>query len=118
MYGLGLYPVVRIEIANGDRVFELLQRVAKRWGETLPPAVVRAGHRHWIIDTPSGFAALIGLTPREIVIAFAPRQVLEKNIAAVFCDRKPASSLAASHLEHIARRDGYSALGVGFIDTV
>src|SRR5438270_13405141 len=30
IYGIGVYPVARIEIANGDKVFDFVQRMAKR----------------------------------------------------------------------------------------
>src|SRR5512135_1130200 len=36
VYGLGLYPVFRAEIGDGDRVLGFVQRVAKRWNMKLP----------------------------------------------------------------------------------
>jgi hypothetical protein len=115
--GMGVYPVARIEIADGDKVFALVQRIAKRWGEDLPAAVEANGHRHWIIDAKHDVAAVVGISKSELVFAFAPRALIDQNIGQIMGDQKPAKAIATSQFKDIAQRDGYSAQGVGFVDT-
>ena len=52
IYGLGAYPVARVEISNGDRVFATLQSAAAAIHSPVPAPTVRAGRRYWILGKP------------------------------------------------------------------
>src|SRR5258706_7377506 len=101
--------------AAGD--FADNQKVAKRWGMDLPPPTEQNGHRHWIVDEHKDMAALIALTKTEIVVSIGPRPWIDQNLAVLIGDQKPAKSLTTSQFKDIAQRDGFSAQGVGFVDT-
>jgi len=115
LYGLGAYPVMRAEILDGARVFELVKLAAERWQLALPPATERAGARYWLIDQPE-ISVLVAIRPKDFVLALAPHDVLETNLAAVLGEQKPASSLTTAQLRAIAERDGFTGQGVGFVD--
>ena len=120
VYGLGVYPVFRVEIGDGDKVLALTQRVAKRWGMTLPAPTKANGHRYWWIDDgkdPKGVAVLVAINKGELIAALGPRKKLEPQLAVILGDKKAAKPLAGSVFRDIAKRDGYSAQGVGFVDT-
>ncbi len=115
VYGLGGYPVVRIELANGDRVFETVQRTATRWGKTLPPAIERAGRHYWIIDDPK-ISVVVSIGAKDGMLAIAPRAMIDANLAMLLGEQKPASSMTTAQLKAIAERDGFTGQGVGFVD--
>ncbi|MEO7734976.1 MAG: hypothetical protein ABIY55_28740 [Kofleriaceae bacterium] len=114
-YGLGGYPVARIELTSGDRVFDLVQRAATRWGKTLPPATERAGRRYWIIDDPK-ISVMVAIGPKEGVMTIAPRALIDANLATLLGEQKPASSMTMAQFRAIAERDGFTGQGVGFLD--
>ena len=115
IYGLGAYPFVRIELSNGDRAFELLQAIARRIHEPIPPPVVRSGRRYWMSDAPAGtlFAAI---APRELVLGMAPRATIDANLAVLLGEQRPPRSLTTAQFRDLARRDGFTGQGVGFLD--
>jgi hypothetical protein len=117
LYGLGKYPVARVELSRGDRVFDLVQRTAAKWELQLPPVTERAGRRYWLIDGP-GLAALVALAPTELVLAVAPRDVLEANLATLLGEQRPANHMTTAQFRAIAERDGFTGAGVGFVDVV
>jgi hypothetical protein len=112
IYGIGPYPVFRFEISNGDRVFELIQHKAKHKDV---PATARAGRHYWIENTSSG-TGLLAVAPKELVVAFAPRRVIDSNLAALLGEQRPAKSLTTAAFRELARRDGFTGQGVGFVD--
>jgi len=114
-YGLGGYPVFRLELTNGDRVFELIQGTARRMNKPIPPPGVRGGRRYWITDARDGveFAAI---APKELVIAFAPRSTITDNLAVLLGEQRPPKRITTAQFRELARRDGFTGQGVGFID--
>jgi hypothetical protein len=113
VYGLGAYPVVRLEIANGDRLVEAWKRFAKQG--TVPEPTLRAGRRYWII--PAGTTSgLVVIGPKELVVAFAPRKVIDRNLATLVGEQPAAGHLTTAAFRELAVRDGFTGQGVGFVD--
>jgi len=115
IYGLGAYPVFRVELSNGDRVFDLVRRTAERWNEKLPAPTERAGRRYWSVDLPA-MGLFVAIAPKELVVAVAPRGVIDGNLAALLGEQRPASSLTTAQFRALAERDGFTGQGVGFVD--
>ncbi|HZJ67764.1 MAG TPA: hypothetical protein VFD36_29875 [Kofleriaceae bacterium] len=115
IYGVGEYPFVRIELSNGDRVFELIQTIARRIHEPIPPPIVRGNRRYWMSDAPDGtlFAAI---APRELILGMAPRAKLDANLAVLLGEQRPPRTLTTAQFRDLARRDGFTGQGVGFVD--
>lgn len=115
IYGIGAYPFVRIELSNGDRVFEFMQALGKRIHEPLPPPVERGGRRYWMSDAPAG-AVFAAITPKELVLGIAPRATIDANLAVLLGEQRPPRSLTTAQFRDLARRDGFTGQGVGFLD--
>jgi hypothetical protein len=115
VYGLGAYPVARIELSSGDRVFHFLQTALARRHIELPPHVERAGRRYWLIDEDD-VGVLVSVADKELVVALAPREVLDANLGALLGDQPPAKHLTTADFRELARRDGFTGQGVGFVD--
>ncbi len=114
-YGIGPWPVFRIELSSGQRVFDHIQAIARRGNQAMPPPIERAGKRYWVFGT-SGTAYLVALAPTEMVIAVAPRATIDANLATILGDRPPANHLTSAQLRTLAERDQFSGQGVGYID--
>ncbi len=122
VYGIGAYPVLRVELSNGDRVFDLIRRTAERWNKPLPPPTERAGRRYWSVDLPdpglSDPGLFLAIAPKEAVLAVAPRSVIDGNLPALLGERRPASGMTTAQFRALAERDGFTGQGVGFVDLV
>ncbi|HEY0192151.1 MAG TPA: hypothetical protein VGC42_13615 [Kofleriaceae bacterium] len=114
LYGLP-YPVLRLEIADGEKIFGLIQRTAERWHKPLPPVTQRAGGRFWQIDSAE-ISFVLAILPKELVVAVAPKAVIDNQLAQILGEQKPAQALSAAQFKSIAERDGYTGLGIGFAD--
>ena len=75
IYGIGVYPVMRIELRDGNAVFGFIQRIAKRWNYALPAPSEENGHRVWRFDDDK-MSVLISLANSELVLAMAPPAAL------------------------------------------
>jgi hypothetical protein len=115
IYGLGPWPVARMEIANGDRLFAFVQRIAKAWGVVLPAPREHAGRRYWIFDETKN-ALLVAIGRDEVIAAIAPRIVLDTRLRVVLGDQPPPRAIAPAAFRELAARDGFSGRGVGFVD--
>jgi hypothetical protein len=117
VYGLGVYPVFRFEIADGDRLFATIERLATANGEKLDAPIVRDGYRVWKHAEGSGPAGILAIGKTEAVGALVPQAEVDAYIPKVLGVEKPAKSLPVETLAEAAQRHGFSAYGVGFVDS-
>ena len=115
IYGLGPYPVLRAEVRDGDALFAFIQRVVSRWGAQLPRPVEEHGRKIWRFDDAK-VGVIIALGKTEVVAAMAPPAELDRNRALIIGEQRPARSLPTARFRDIARRDGYSAQAIGFLE--
>ncbi|HET9991548.1 MAG TPA: hypothetical protein VFQ65_23625, partial [Kofleriaceae bacterium] len=68
VYGLASgYPVARVEIANGDRVIALVQRLAGRYHTQLPAPTVRGAWKLWRTPIPDkDWSWVVAVGPKEL----------------------------------------------------
>lgn len=114
-YGLP-YPVMRMEVADGAKVYAFIQKTAQRWQVPLPPAIDRAGGHYWMIDDPK-VPVVIAVLAKELVFAIAPKDALDAQLATILGEQKPAKALTTAQFRAIAERDGFTGLSIGFADT-
>ncbi len=115
LYGLGAYPVMRLEITSGDRVFALVGRLAARLEVPLPAPKQRGDRRYWTLDLKA-MTVLIALGKTELVVSVGPHSFIDSNLALILGEQRAAKSITTSVFRDIAKRDGYSDQGVGFVD--
>jgi len=117
LYGIGLAPVMRLELADPQAFRAMLGRVEAKTGEKL--AVAKIGEQeYWRLgpaDAPlSGMLALEG---RQLVLALAPKGAPDATLRQLLGLDRPAKSLAASGaLERLNQERGYLAYGSGYVD--
>src|SRR5262245_61896871 len=72
-YGLGLYPVLRLEIADGDRLLGTVERIAGRAKRSLVRPAEREGRRYWVISRRPGVPVVVlAIVPQAFVAAMVP----------------------------------------------
>jgi hypothetical protein len=117
VYGLGAYPVFRVEIADGDRLFATLERISRASRDRLEPPVRRDGYRVWTFaEGTAPTAAVFAIGKRDAVLAIVPTPEIDAYLPRVLGVERPAQALAPATLRDIARRHGYTAYGVGYLD--
>jgi hypothetical protein len=117
VYGLGVYPVFRFEIADGDRLFATLERLATANGEKLEASTQQGGYRVWKFVDGSGPAGILAIGKTDAVGALVPSAEIDAYIPKVLGVEKPAKSLPVESLRDTAQRHGFTAYGVGFVDS-
>ena len=118
VYGLGAYPVWRVELLDGSRLLGFVNRVVARLGLQLPPGTERAGRTYWIIPVPShpSWTLLMAVAPKELVMAAAPRATIDGNLPLLLGEQPAAHPLTTAELRAVATRDGFTGQGVGYVD--
>ena len=115
IYGLGIYPVFRVEIADARTLRATIDRVLARAEVQLPEH--RLGEQaYWRIDAdgPSVVLALVG---GELVAGVFPSALVADALPYLFGHKKPARSLRDTGvLAEIARTHGLDPRFVGYGD--
>ncbi|HWO26860.1 MAG TPA: hypothetical protein VNO30_49360 [Kofleriaceae bacterium] len=117
IYGLGLVPVLRLEIRDGRVLLATIQRIAKRAGLPLPPPEAREGRTFWWIDD-SEHPALLAITGDQLALAIGPRGALDAALPHVLGLEKPARSMAdGAELAAARQKHRLGGQAVGIADT-
>lgn len=104
LYGLGLAPVLRLELDDGHRVARLLETIDAADGT--PEARTIAGHPVWTTSGRSdGFAGAIAIVDDVLVITVYPRAVEAELLPAALGVTAPMGSIARSDALRVARRE-------------
>ncbi len=93
IYGLGLYPVVRLEIRDGKRLLATIDRIARRAQLSLPQPETQGGRTFWQI-VEGEHAVVIAITADQLVLAYASPAELEASLPLVLGTRHPARNMA------------------------
>lgn len=118
LYGLGLVPVLRWELADPDAFRALVARLEQKSGAPLPTGQLDA-QSYWRLAVPQaaveGIAAVVG---NHLVLSFAPAGADPAALSALLGLTRPDPSLTDSDtLEALAERFGYQPGLVGFFDS-
>lgn len=115
IYGLGLMPVFRFEIADAAALDATLSRVEAEAGAT-PRRETVAGRAVRLYDVDD-LELVISFAGREGVIALLPRGTLPEVAPVLFGDERPARSIAdAGVLDQVVDRFGIPGSFVAYAD--
>jgi hypothetical protein len=116
VYGLSLWPVMRLEIKDPVRVRELLARVVKAGDPDLQPTAVGRAMLYELRE--KGIAVVFGVVDRELVASALPAAQLDRALPAIIGTELPARSLRdATVLPELLAKHHFVAGTVGFADT-
>jgi len=120
VYGIGLVPVMRLELAKPDNLRATVGRIETSSGSKL--ATGKVGNLdYWIVDGGDANAKLEGvfaISGKQLVATVAPAKASEADLRTLFGIDKPAKSLAASgDLAALNKRMNYLSYTSGYFDT-
>ncbi len=115
IYGIGLVPVARIELADPDAFRAMVARIEATSGTRLGTLDVD-GQATWTIDIDE-VRGLIAIEGRHLVASVLPVSADKALLRSVLGLDRPASSLAdAGTLEDLEKAEGYRPYGAGWLD--
>lgn len=116
LYGVSLWPVLRIEIADAVKVRDVAARVLAHGGPDVREGS-RGGARYWAA-TFEKVTIVAAVLERELVLAVVPTAGLERTLGLVIGTQRPERSLAdARTLDREARKHGFLRDWLGYIDS-
>lgn len=114
-YGVGLVPVLRVELADADKFRVMVARIEEKAGATLTTARVD-DQDIWTVALDKA-EALIAIEGKHLVISVLPANAEKTLRRRVLGLDRPGQSLESSAgMLHFNEAEGYLAYGSGWID--
>jgi hypothetical protein len=119
VYGIGLVPVMRMELGDADAFRAFIARVESRAGAKMASAEI-GGQAYWSLGGDSGPAmALMAIQGNHLVITVAPSKPSEALLRLLLgIDRPASNALDAGTLAAFNKERDYLPYGSGYLDTV
>ena len=119
-YGIGLVPVLRLELAKPDSLRATIGRLETASGSKLGTGKI-GNLDYWIIDGGQADAKVHGvfaISGKQLVATIAPAKPADADLRTLFGLDKPAKSLAASgELSALDKKMNYLSYTSGYIDS-
>lgn len=117
VYGIGLVPVLRMELGDPAAFRAFVGRVEAKSGATLGTGEV-AGLSYWKVGGDDGKAMIVAaIQDQQLVLTIAPAQPSEALLRSLLgIDRPASSALDAGTLARFDEERRYLPYGSGFVD--
>lgn len=116
LYGISLWPAVRIGVRDPRRLRQVIERVAGAAGVPLTEQTI-AGHRVWSIGNARA-AIIAAVLEHEAVIAIVPGGGVEEGVHRLLDPLPAGKSLADTRtIQDLLARYGFLTSLVGYIDS-
>jgi hypothetical protein len=117
LYGVGLVPVLRIELGDPGAFKAEVARVEQIAGAKLP--VAKTGDQEYWQPGGEMLAAAIAIQGSHLVVTLFPPNASDALKQTLLGVKRPAQSIAdAGKLQALAKQYSYSPYGEGFVDFV
>jgi hypothetical protein len=118
VYGIGLVPVVRMELGDPDAFRAFVGRVEARAGTKMPEAEA-AGQKFWTISGGDAKAGLLlAIQGPHLLLTVAPAAPSEGLVKQLLGIERPAiDALSAGTLEAFNEERGWLPYGSGYLDS-
>jgi hypothetical protein len=119
LYGLGVVPVLRVELADPGRFRALLGRLEAALGEALPEHELD-GQRYWSLTPPDApLGGMLAIVDGHLVLSLLPAQPTPAVLRQVLGLDRPARTIADSGaLQALNQTHGYTPYFSGYLDSV
>ncbi len=115
VYGLGLLPVLRLELKDAKLFKEAIAKVEQESQISFPKKKLN-GQEYWVIED-LGDTAVVAVVGNEVVATMGPKKAIEKMLPLLFGQQKPTSSLEESgKLKRMQEEHRFLPSGLGFVD--
>ncbi len=119
MYNQDLSFVLRVELEDGDALFDFVSKLISKYGLNDPIfAPKTAGTLRYWESPPDDVAMVIGIDKKEFVVAVMPSAVKQEIMPYIIGDKTPDKNIIDSKklIELVAEYGGEK--GLGYIDSV
>ncbi|MCF6225487.1 MAG: hypothetical protein L3J22_04175 [Xanthomonadales bacterium] len=116
VYGLGLFPVARMEIGDETRLRATLEKAFTAAG-SIPEEKTLNGRKYWQVGDEK-FQLITSIDANELVISFIPTNMVTEALPNILAQTKPGNALdLTKSLTTLNQNNDYSNYGSGWIDT-
>lgn len=117
LYGLSIWPVMRIEVKDPARVREVLARVVKAGDPALEPQAVGRAQMYVLKDDKAAY--VFGVVDKQLVGAVVPIEVLDRAMPLIIGTQLPAHSMRdAKVLPALLGKHRYLTSMIAFLDSL
>ncbi len=114
LYGLGILPMMHLELADEEKFRAFLSRLETEAGDKLPVAEFE-GKPYWRIEIEEAVVSM-ALVDGQLIIGLTPTALQEKQLPYLL-GKKPEKSLAETdRLTSVINDFGFLGYGTGFVD--
>lgn len=117
IYGLGILPVLRMELQDEDAFREMLQRILTKSDISLDTATTD-GTEYWVLSQDGPIKAIMAIIDQQLLISVVPQDADDVLLAHVLGKALPGSNIGdTGALAEIEQRHGFTPYGAGQIYT-
>ena len=117
VYGVGLLPVLRVTLSDGDRFEATMAKLESDAGEKMSVASID-GHSYRYAGDDEG-RVIIAEIDQQLVVSLVPTGLSEEQLKSVLGIDLPAESIAETGaLAELADQYGFQSYGFGMIDVL
>jgi len=120
VYGLGLLPVMHVEISDVARLNAMISRIEERFGQPIPTESLNSiQFRRFDMGQLVGVLAIREKPIRIMTLALLPTTNLQQYLPLVLGLEQPEKSIASeSVLQDLIKDQAYTGHGEGYLDLV
>lgn len=116
VYGLGLFPVVRMEIGDETRLRATLEKAFTAAG-SIPEEKTLNGRKYWQVGDEK-FQLIASIDANEVVMSLIPTSMSTQALPNILAQTKPENALdVTKSLTTLNQNNDYSNYGSGWMDT-
>ncbi|MBT2785278.1 MULTISPECIES: hypothetical protein [unclassified Halomonas] len=113
IYGLGVLPVMRMQLQDEDAFRETLQRILTK-ADITPNTATTNGTDYWVLTPEAPVKAILAIVDQQLVLSMVPQDASDELLAQVLGNTLPDSNIGETgELEELEQRHGFTPYGAG-----
>ncbi|OJA07033.1 hypothetical protein [Halomonas sp. QHL1] len=115
LYGLGILPVLRLELHDEDAFRETLQRILTK-ADLNPSTATTNGTEYWVLTAEGPIKAILAIDGQQLLVSMVPQDASDDLLAQVLGKTLPESSIGdTGALAELEQRHDFTPYGAGQI---
>lgn len=116
-YGLGILPVMRMQLQDEEAFRETLQRILTK-ADITPRTATTNGTDYWILTPEGPLQAILVIEDQQLLVSVVPQDASDELLAQVLGKTLPDSSIGDTDaLAELEQRHDFTPYGAGQIDS-
>ncbi|WP_151703401.1 hypothetical protein [Nitrincola alkalilacustris] len=113
IYGLGILPVLRMELQDEDAFRESVQRILTKSEISLDTSTTD-GTEYWVLSPEAPVKAIMAIIDQQLVVSVVPQDASDDLLSHVLGKTLPESNIGdTGALAEIEKRHGFTPYGAG-----